>query len=185
MTGTGRRRFPPRGQILVLAAAYPSSPSVLARGILRPGRLLATAALLALFGALALPAAAQDQTAVLVSNTEQRSLVTSGLDDNDEYAQTFTVGANDGNYTLSSIEAEITNGRVSSADMVLLTVAIWSTHASGENAGHPDSPLYTLTKPASIASGESLVRFGAPPQLSAGGGQDVCRGHHLQQVVRQ
>ena len=47
MTGTGRRRFPPRGQILVLAAAYPSSLSVRARGILRPGRLLAAAALLA------------------------------------------------------------------------------------------------------------------------------------------
>ena len=151
MTGTGRRRFPPRGQILVLAAAYPSSLSVRARGILRPGRLLAAAALLALFGALALPAAAQDQTAVLVSNTGQRSLVTSGLDDNDGTAQTFTVGANDGNYTLSSIEAEIANGGIyGSADMDLLTVAIWSTHASGENAGHPDSPLYTLTKPAFI-----------------------------------
>ena len=146
----------------------------LARSLTFPasaGRRLAGAAWLAALGALALPAAAQDQTAVLVSNTGQRSLVTSGLHDNRGRAQTFTVGADDGNYTLSSIEAEITNGRVSSADMVLLTVAIWSTHASGENAGHPDSPLYTLTKPAFIPGRESLERFGAPPNSVLGAGK--------------
>ncbi len=144
----------------------------LARSLTSPasaGLLLAGAAWLALFGALALPATAQAD--VLVSNTGQEKMVTSGLRDNLGRAQTFTVGADDGNYTLSSIEAEITNGRVSSADMDLLTVAIWSTHASGENAGHPDSPLYTLTKPASIASGESLVRFDAPPNSVLGAGK--------------
>ena len=41
----------------------------------------------------------------------------------------------------------------------------------GENAGHPDSPLYTLTKPASIASGGSLVRFDAPPNSVLGAGK--------------
>ena len=143
----------------------------LARSLTSPasaGLLLAGAASLA---ALALPAAAQDQTAVLVSNTGQRDLRTSGLHDNLGRAQTFTVGADDGNYTLSSIEAKITNGGISSADMDLLTVAIWSTHASGENAGHPDSPLYTLTKPASIPAGESLEMFGAHPNSTLGAGK--------------
>ena len=146
----------------------------LARSLTTPasaGLLLAGAAWLALFGALALPAAAQDQTAVLVSNTGQSYSRTSGFHDNLGRAQTFTVGADDGNYTLSSIEAKITNGGISSADMGLLTVAIWSTHASGENAGHPDSPLYTLTKPANIPAGESLEMFGAHPNSTLGAGK--------------
>ncbi|WP_420635077.1 Calx-beta domain-containing protein [Candidatus Palauibacter sp.] len=142
-----------------------------ARGPVRSARALFAAAVLALFGALALPAAAQDQAAVLVSNVEQRSLVTVALRDGRAYAQTFTVGADGGNYTLSSIEILKNNAGISSADMDMLTVAIWSTHASGASAGHPDSPLYTLTKPASIASGESLVRFDAPPNSTLGAGK--------------
>ncbi|WP_420635638.1 choice-of-anchor R domain-containing protein [Candidatus Palauibacter sp.] len=142
-----------------------------ARGPVRSARALAAAALLALFGALAHPAAAQDQTAVLVSNTEQRSLVTQPLRDGVAYGQTFTVGADGGNYTLSSIEIVKGNAGISSADMDLLTVAIWSTHASGASAGHPDSPLYTLTKPASIPRLEHLVRFDAPPNSTLGAGK--------------
>ena len=133
---------------------------------------MAAAALLALFGALALPAAAQDQAAVLVSNTGlERPMAASYLRDNDEYAQTFTVGANDGNYTLSSIEP-IIRGRVSSADIDLLTVAIWSTHASGANAGLPDSPLYTLIKPAGfVVNPSGPLRFDAPPNSVLGAGK--------------
>ena len=142
-----------------------------ARGLVRSARALAAAALLALFGALALPAAAQDQAEVLVSNTEQRSLVTQPLRDGVAYGQTFTVGADGGNYTLSSIEIVKGNAGISSADMDLLTVAIWSTHASGASAGHPDSPLYTLTKPASIPRLEHLVRFDAPPNSTLGAGK--------------
>ena len=143
-----------------------------ARGPVRSARALFAAAVLALFGALALPAAAQDQAAVLVSNTGlERTMAASYLRDNDEYAQTFTVGANDGNYTLSSIEP-IIRGRVSSADIDLLTVAIWSTHASGANAGLPDSPLYTLIKPAGfVVNPSGPLRFDAPPNSVLGAGK--------------
>ena len=126
----------------------------------RPAGPACRAALLTLTGALVLPATAQAD--VLVSNMGQLQYITAPLGDSLAYGQTFTVGADGGNYTLSSIETTITNGAISSADMGLLTVAIWSTHASGTNAGRPDSPLYTLTKPASIAQHASLERFDAP-----------------------
>ncbi|WP_420636491.1 choice-of-anchor R domain-containing protein [Candidatus Palauibacter sp.] len=157
-----------------------------ARGPVRSAPALAAAALLALTGALALPAAAQDQTAVLVSNTEQRSLVTQPLRDGVAYGQTFTVGADGGNYTLSSIEIVKGNAGISSADMDLLTVAIWSTHASGASAGHPDSPLYTLTKPASIVARlEHLVRFDAPPNSTLGAGKTYAVVMIYNEVDRQ
>ena len=54
----------------------------------------------------------------------------------------------------------------------MLTVAIWSTHASGANAGLPDSPLYTLIKPAGfVVNPSGPLRFDAPPNSVLGAGK--------------
>ena len=140
-------------------AAGPARAPVARHGLARSARALAAAALLALSGALALPATAQAD--VLVSNIGQSSSGTILLSDGDWRGQTFSIAAGSGDYTLSSIVIPFTSNGISSADMGSLTVAIWSTHASGANAGDPSSSLYTLTKPESIGQ-NSRATFEAP-----------------------
>ena len=132
MTRTNRRRF------LVLFAAI--------------------AALLALFGALALPATAQAQSAkVLVSNMEQTDRGAGTIvDDTYLAAQSFSVPSGGGNYTLTSIEI-LLDGDISSTNISSLTVSVWSADSSG----HPDSSLHTLTNPASITE-DVAASFTAP-----------------------
>ena len=131
MTRTDRRRFP------VLFAAI--------------------AALIALFGALALPATAQAQSAgVLVSNIEKvDEFPAHAMNDNRLLAQGFSVPSG-GNYTLTSIEMLIGDD-ISSTDIGSLGVSVWSADASGD----PDSSLYTLTNPASVADNVA-ASFTAP-----------------------
>ena len=117
----------------------------------------AIAALLALFGALALPATTQAQDAgVLVSNIEQTDrLGGSRVSDIFLAAQSFSVPSG-GDYTLTSIEIVI-NTDISSTNIGSMIVSIWSADASG----HPASSLHTLTNPASITENVA-ASFTAP-----------------------
>ena len=151
------------------------------RGVLGAGVLDAlgrrgkrVAALLAVLGALALPATAQAD--VLVSNLGQTFVGSSELRNGDPVGQTFSIATSNDNYTLSSIEITFRRNGIASTDMGSLTVAIWSTHASGTNAGHPKSPLYMLTNPASVANPASLeaetpATFGAPANATLRAGR--------------
>ena len=120
--------------------------------------LFAAVALLALFGALALPATTQAQSAgVLVSNIgEDQEGVGHAMNDNRLLAQSFSVPSGGGNYTLTSIEMLI--GRdISSTNIGSLGVSVWSADASF----NPDSSLHTLTNPASVAE-DVAASFTAP-----------------------
>ena len=76
------------------------------RGLVRSVRALAAAALLALAGALALPATAQAD--VLVSNIGTSSdAASSPIGSNWDHAQGFGTGANSSGYTLTSIEVKL------------------------------------------------------------------------------
>ena len=144
------------------AAGRPAGPArvrVARRGLARSARALAAAALLALSGALALPATAVAQEIALVSNIGTIGTGTSSLSV-DGYllgAQAFTVGADDGDYTLASIELPFRNREISSANIGSLNVSVWSADSSN----HPESSLYTLTNPSSIAA-NTTATFTAP-----------------------
>ena len=144
------------------AAGRPAGPARLfgaRRGLARSARALAAAALLALSGALALPATAVAQEIALVSNIGTIGTGTSSLSV-DGYllgAQAFTVGADDGDYTLASIELPFRNREISSANIGSLNVSVWSADSSN----HPESSLYTLTNPSSIAA-NTTATFTAP-----------------------
>ena len=120
-------------------------------------RTLAAAALLVLFGGLALPATAQAQADVLVSNIGNTEAgVGHNMTDRYLVAQSFSVPSGGGNYTLTSIEMLIGED-ISSTDIGSLGVSVWSADASG----HPASSLHTLTNPASIAE-DVAASFTAP-----------------------
>ena len=115
------------------------------RGLDRPARALAAAALLALTGALALPATAQAD--VLVSNIGQpETTYAADLDDGYYNGQAFSVGAGGGHYTLTSIEIPIYSNGIAAEDISLLSVSVWSVDSSG----NPSSSLHPLTNPSSI-----------------------------------
>ena len=184
----GRARPPSPDPLSRRRGAHPPSQSFLApdraarsarvlgvrRGFSRAARGLATAAWLAVLGALALPATAQAD--VLVSNLGQTFVGSSELRNGDPVGQTFSIATSNDNYTLSSIEITFRRNGIASTDMGSLTVAIWSTHASGTNAGHPKSPLYMLTNPSSVANPASLeaetpATFGAPANATLRAGR--------------
>ena len=121
------------------------------RGLARSARALAAAALLALSGALALPAAAQVD--VLVSNIGQTVSAGTVFDDDFALGQAFSVGADGGDYTLTSIEIPIGSIPITATDIGLLSVSVWSANSSG----HPSSSLHTLMKPESIAAGTTAM----------------------------
>ena len=128
------------------------------RGLVRSARALAAAALLALAGALALPATAQAD--VLVSNIGQTSDATSGLGHGDLVGQVFTVASGGGNYTLTSIEAPIVLTNITAltaADIALLSASLWSAN----EFAIPVSSLRTLDNPSSISDGDTAI-FTAP-----------------------
>ena len=131
----------------------------------RSVRALAAAALLALSGALALPATAQAD--VLVSNFGQPQS-TSGATLNNRFlgAQGFSVASGGGDYFLDSIELRF-NRRITPANMGLLTTSVWSADSSGE----PANPLHTLINPRDIEiTDRSNAVFTAQPgaRLEAG-----------------
>ena len=130
------------------------------RRLLRSARALAAAALLALFGGLALPATAQAD--VLVSNLDQTSRDNSFvINDRSLAAQSFSLPNGGGNYTLTSIEI-VVDQDISIANIDVLTVSVWSADPSG----HPVSSLHTLTNPASIAA-DVAAMFTVPADATA------------------
>ena len=138
-------------------------PPVARRDLVRSARALAAAALLALSGALALPATAQAD--VLVSNIEWSTDETALLDDNTKFGQAFTVGgASD--YTLTSIDIPFAANGIAAEYIHFLNVRVWSADSSG----FPDRSLYTLAKPSSITA-DTTVSFSARAgeTLRAGG----------------
>ena len=124
------------------------------RGLVRSARALAAAALLALSGALALPATAQAD--VLVSNIGQTSDATATVGFGDLIGQVFTVASGGGNYTLTSIEVpvELLNTTALTAeDIELLSASLWSA----DEFGAPGSSLQALTNPSSISDGDTAA----------------------------
>ena len=132
LTRTDRRRFP---VLLAVIAAL-------------------ALALLAILGALVLPATAQAQTATtLVSNIGQADEFDADLDDTGYLGQGFTVAAGGGDYTLTSIEIPTRNSGIAAADIDSLSVSVWSTDSSG----FPSASLQTLANPASITAGTTVT----------------------------
>ena len=134
--------------------------------------LLAALALLAIPGALFVPDRAQAQAQVLVSNLEQTSTASSALRNGNRRGQTFSIAPTGGAsyYTLSSIEIPFARNGIAATDMGLLTVSLWSTHASGANAGRPKNRLSTLTNPESAAA-DATATFAAPADLTLAAGR--------------
>ena len=152
MTRTDRRRFP----ILIAAIATLA---------------LAGAALGLLFST------AQAQEAeTLVSNiggigSDTHSISVDGVL---LAAQAFTVGGDDGDYTLTSIELPFKDREISSGNIGKLTVSVWSVDTETPDDDplvgmEPVAPLYTLTNPSSIAA-NTTATFTAPDgsKLEAG-----------------
>ena len=67
--------------------------------------------------------------------------------------QAFSVGADGGNYTLTSIEIPIKDNGIAAADIDSLSVSVWSTNSSGL----PSSSLHSLTNPSSIAEDTTAI----------------------------
>ncbi len=128
------------------------------RGLVRSARALATAALLALSGALFLPDRAQAQTATtLVSNIEQSVEASGFVNARFLRAQAFSVPTGGGDYTLTSIDLLLTSRGITASEISSLTVGVWSADSSG----HPETSQWTLTNPAAVAL-DTEASFGAP-----------------------
>ena len=122
-----------------------------------PVPLVATLALLAILGALLLPATAQAQTATtLVSNLGQAHEFGGSLHDGSYLGQGFTVATGGGDYTLTSIEIPIRNDGIAAADIDSFSVSVWSTDSSGL----PSASLHTLANPSSITA-DTTATFNA------------------------
>ena len=120
------------------------------RGLVRSAHALAVAALLALSGALALPATAQEQT-TFVSNLAKAQGSRSGS----IQAQSFSTGSHTAGYMLSTVRLfYATKG--SDADTSALRVKI-RTNSSGA----PGGLVADLSSPASFAV-DTIVSFTAP-----------------------
>ena len=122
----------------------------MAGGLLRSARALAAVALLALLGALALPAPAQAQTVTtLVSNTGE----TPGSSSSSIQAQTFTTGSNTGGYTLSEVDVRHISSISTSGTMVKVM--------SDNGSGRPGALVANLDNPSSFPD-DSIIGFTAP-----------------------
>ena len=119
------------------------------RGLFPSAGVLAAAALVALSGALALPATAEAQTEItLVSNIGQG---TSLRDAVGEYAQRFTTGSNASGYILTGVDVTV------SATSTAFTAQVCAIDTSG----HPTSTCTVLTAPSSV-SAAGTASFTAP-----------------------
>ena len=126
------------------------------------GRALAAAALLALSGALALPATAQ--AATLVSNIEQTTNAFVVLDvlDGDQALSITTGGTTSDSHTIESLEIKLDEyERVGSTG----TVSLYS-----DNSGVPGSSIFTFTNPTGGIVTESVNTFTAPGNTMLTGG---------------
>ena len=137
--------------------ADPVRPAGARRGLVRSARALAAAALLALSGALALPATAQ--TVVLVSNTGQADDGARPPFSTGHFAQPFDTGSNTTGYNLASVVLDFTDAPTGTGTV---TVTVRE-----DNAGVPsDTVLYTMTG-GTLVSGEN--EFTAPTGASLNG----------------
>ena len=130
--------------------AGPVRPRVARHSLIGSARALAAAALLALSGALALPATAQAQSVTtLVSNIGQGSTLT--RESSTRGAQRFTTGPHATGYTLSSVDVVSADAEGTSFEAKVCTV---------DGGGHPTSTCTNLAGPASFAAG--TIIFTAP-----------------------
>ena len=147
-------RLPPRrggrpSSQTVSAAGRPAGLLRLAgarRGLVGSARALAAAALLALCGALALPATAEAQTATtLVSNVNQVH-ADDGVENNwmTELSQAFTTGMNEDGYAVTGVD-------IVSASSTGFTAKVCETDTS--YVGRPTSTCTNLDPPDSFAIG--------------------------------
>ena len=145
------------------AAGRPAGLARLAgarRGLVRSVRALAAAALLALCGALALPATAQAQTVeALVSNLDVGRIGNWGAS-TDDHALQFTTGNSGRGYVLDSIRLSL--WRVPRSGKTV-TVSVWTS--SGDR---PDALHVRLTSPSSY-SADANNTFRAPSGTTLGG----------------
>ena len=125
------------------AAGRPAGPA-------RPRLALAAAALLALTGALALPATAQAD--VLVSNIEQDTHSFFNIKVSRDKAQQFTTGGNTSGYNLDSVELKVGN-----YENVMVTVRLYS-----DSSGNPGTSIFTFTNPTAGVVANSDNTFTAP-----------------------
>ena len=131
------------------------------RGLVRSVGALAAAALIALSGALALPATAEAQTNVLVSNIGQAA--ESASQTVTRRAQAFTTGSDMAGYTLSSIELDFDTARIA------VTVSLHSTAMDG-NSG---IKVYDLSSPRIPTVGNP---FSGPTAFAAPSGATLTAG---------
>ena len=118
------------------------------RALVRSARALAATALLALFGALALPATAQAE--VLVSNFDQLQQTSIFLGDR-RVAQGFTTGQSSSNFPLTSIEVKL----IGTTTGVTVTAKVRTS-----SGGAPGSVHATLSLSGTLAAGDNT--FTAP-----------------------
>ena len=142
------------------------------RGLLRSAGALAAAALLALFGGLALPATAQAQEIVLVSNIAEQydgeaniTSPTFSLGNieigEQKVAQRFTTGPNTAEYVLQSVTLGLT---ISSGEDQVVHVAIHENNSSGD----PGAQLAVLDNPAGPIGVNRTYSAPSPLSLVAG-----------------
>ena len=123
------------------------------RGLVCSARALTATALLALVGALALPATAEAQADVLVSSLGLDAASSSVSFGFFEFAKGIATGSNTGGYSLTSVELDVATVPGSITNLV---VQIWS--ASGD--ADPDAAVITLENPTTLSVG--LNTFSAP-----------------------
>ena len=133
------------------------------RGLVRSARALAAAALLALSGALALPATAEAQEIALLSNTEN-DLFNPGnavIVGDSRQAQGFNTGSNAPGYRLDSIELHVGTVPNTPSDV---TVELWSANSDSK----PDASVATLTHSTGTwATGANTFNAPADTELDA------------------
>ena len=148
------RRPPRRGggsspRTYAASAASRRVAPVARRGLVRSARALTAAALLALTGALFLPASAEAQAVTtLVSNTGQG---TYSENFRRAMSQRFTTGSNEDGYTLTGVD-------VASASSTGFTAKVCGVDSSDDN--RPTSTCTNLTAPGTFAVG--TMSFTAP-----------------------
>ena len=125
-------------------------------------RMLAAAALLALSGALALPATAEAQEIALLSNTEESFNPGNAVIVGDSrQAQGFNTGSNAPGYRLDSIELHVGTVPNTPSDV---TVELWSANSDSK----PDASVATLTHSTGTwATGANTFNAPADTELDA------------------
>ena len=126
-------------------------------------------ALALLLGALSPFAAAPATDEVLVSNIEQTSNPVYIDFAGATHAQGFTTGSSAGGYILSDIKVKTAvTGALTGEQRQSGRAELWSTFASGSNAGKQKEKLASLTVPSSIVTGNVAGQHRQHNRLVAG-----------------